>query len=119
LTATPTPEKQEITELIPYPNPYNPLNNEGRNLRIGFKIAQQNAGSISFRLYTVQGRLIRELRYEGAAAAQIAQRGYVECPREGLEALANGAYYYILLAESGGEATRSHVDKIIIMKAGR
>jgi len=117
LTATPTPDTQEIKELIPYPNPFDPNHPAARPMRIALKIAQHNVDDIYFRLYTAQARLIRELRYSGADAVQIAQGGVLVCPLKHLEGLANGTYFYVVITETEGKQTMSKRDKIIIMKS--
>jgi non-lysosomal glucosylceramidase len=118
-TATPTytkvpADKQEITEVLPYPNPFNP--SRYNYVRISFKIAQPDTERLSLRIYSSSYRLIREVSYERDALTQIVNRGYIQYESKHLETLSNGTYYFVLLAGEQGDETRSRVQKIIIIK---
>ncbi|HRQ44901.1 MAG TPA: GH116 family glycosyl hydrolase [Candidatus Goldiibacteriota bacterium] len=118
-TATPTytrvpADKQQITEVLPYPNPFNPaLYNY---IRISFKIAQPDTKRLALRIYSSSYRLIREVAYEQAALTQIVNRGYIQYESKHLESLSNGTYYFVLIAGGQGDETRSKVEKMIIIK---
>ncbi len=114
LTPTSTPEKQEITDVKPYPNPVNPDKNA--ELRIGFKIAQTNVDKVIIRIYTSGYRLIKEVKYEGAQAVSVATQGFASIYVKDLILLANGTYYYYIKADRKGDVCKSKIDKIIILR---
>ena len=113
-TVTLTPITQEITDIRPYPNPVNP--ERDTEVRIGFKIAQQDIDKLIIRIYTSGYRLIKEVRYENGEAIIVATQGYIPIDTKDLKLLANGAYYYYIKAERKGEICRSKIDKLIILK---
>jgi len=114
LTPTGTPEKQEITDVKPYPNPVNPDKNA--ELRIGFKIAQTDVDKVIIRIYTSGYRLIKEIKYEGTQAVAVATQGIAIIETKELKFLANGTYYFYVKAERKGEICKTKVDKIIILR---
>jgi len=114
LTPTKTPEVQEITGIKPWPNPVNP--DKDVEVKIGFKIAQQDIEQIVIRIYTAGYRLIKEIKKEGAEAVAIANQGYINIKKDDLKTLANGVYYYYIKVERKGEICKSKVDKIIVLR---
>jgi hypothetical protein len=114
LTSTATPTAQEIVDIKPYPNPVNP----GRDVevRIGFKIAQQDIDTLIIRIYTSGYRLIKEVKLENTEARQVAAQGYITIDTKELKTLANSAYYYYIRAERKGEVYKSMVDKMVILR---
>jgi hypothetical protein len=118
-TTTPTigatPNTQGITDLLPYPNPFNPL--VYPELRVQFTINQRNPNKIGIKIYSASYRLIRAEEWTAADVNTIVNNGYVSYTTDHLQNLANGAYYYYLYATGqDGKTTRSKVDKIIILK---
>ncbi|MBP7791839.1 MAG: CIA30 family protein [Candidatus Goldbacteria bacterium] len=114
LTPTSTPEKQEITDIKPWPNPFNP--DKDKELRIGFKIAQTDVDKVIIRIYTSGYRLIKEVKYEGAQAVSVATQGFASIDVKDLILLANGTYYYYIKADRKGDVCKSKIDKIIILR---
>lgn len=110
-TSTPTPvptkEQIEIEDIIVYPNPAKPIT----GVTVQFKLTRDC--NVKFLIYTTAMRLIREI-----------QAG--ECPAgyntktinaEYLNGLANGAYYYVIVAEDkNGNKKRTKAEKLIILK---
>jgi hypothetical protein len=115
-TNTPTiqPERQAITDLLPFPNPVNPL--VSAYLYIGFTAARIDSDSIKLKIYTSGQRLVRTVEYKGTDAQNILIASRFRCEAAELSGLANGTYYYMLTAEKAGEVARSKVDKIVILK---
>jgi len=113
LTPTETPTAQEITDVRPYPNPVNP--EKDSELKIGFKIAQVDIDKLIIRIYTSGYRLIKEIRYEGVEAENIARNGVVKIEIKELENLANNVYYFYIKADRKGDC-RSRIEKLIILK---
>ena len=108
-------DKLEITQLLPYPNPFNP-SISGAIAKFGFEITQRNINSLSLRIYTSGYRLVKEVVLTDAALQTVINRRYIEYAAEDLMSLANGTYYYLIIAEKDGEQVRSKIDKLIILK---
>jgi len=131
LTATPTPGDtlavSEATPVIAFPNPFQPdavtdqLGRPVTHMGIQFSITQK-AKYVTFRLYTAQGRLIREKKYDESMVDRQLNQGtnVLRMERGVFENLANGSYYYIVLVEDeNGKQARSKVEHLIILKKGR
>jgi len=114
LTATKTPEIQEVTDEKPYPNPVNP--EKDPEVKIGLKIAQQDVDKIIIRIYTSGYRLIKEVKKEGADAINAVTQGYISIDTQDLKTLASGTYYYYIKVERRDETWRTGIDKLIILK---
>jgi len=114
LTPTITPEEQEIIDIKPWPNPVNP--DKDLEIKIGFKIAQQDIDIIVIRIYTSGYRLIKEVKKEGVEAVAAAKQGYISIKTDELKTLANSAYYYYIKVERKGEICKSKIDKLIILR---
>lgn len=103
--------KQMITEVIIYPNPYNPeISAAGPYFR--FKLAK-NAGEVMIRIYSSSFRLIKAVKFEGIFTAGL-NRGYTRA--EDFKNLSNGTYYFVLTADSTSGKAVSKADKLIILK---
>ena len=113
-TPTITPTGQEIIDVRPCPNPVNPIKEP--EVRIYFKIAQQDIDSIIIRIYTSGYRLIKEVKKEGVEAVAAAKQGYISINTDELKTLANSAYYYYIKVERKGEICKSKIDKLIILR---
>jgi len=118
ITATPTqaaePEEQSITDILAYPNPYNP--EKGLPLYVGFSVEKKDIDAVMLRIYTGAFRLVREFRLEGLNARSAASAGYVECGSIQMRGMSNGTYYAVITAEKNGVKTKSKVSTLIILK---
>jgi len=113
-TPTITPTAQEIKDVRPCPNPYNPIKES--ELRIYFKISQQDIEKIVIRIYTSGYRLIKEAKREGTEAIDAATQGYINIEAKELIMLANSTYYFYIKTEKKGESCRSKINKMVILK---
>ena len=113
--ATPTPDRQYITEVVSYPNPVNPFNFSGITIR--FNIGRTDVDRFTFNMYTSGYRLVRRISMAaGAALQQDLKQGYITCPASNLMPLSGGIYYYVIEAQTGNKTTRSKVEKILIIR---
>jgi hypothetical protein len=113
-TPTITPTAQEIKDVKPCPNPYNPIKEP--ELRIYFKISQQDIEKIVIRIYTSGYRLIKVVKREGTEAIDAATQGYINIEAKELIMLANSTYYFYIKTEKKGESCRSKINKMVILK---
>jgi len=111
MTATPEPVSEElkITDVIPYPNPFNPEKDE--KLKIGLGITQLNVDKYSVTIYTSGYRMIKEIKKEIPL-----RQNYIEIDTKDLQSLSNGTYYYYVIITKGNKEAKSKIDKLIIMK---
>jgi hypothetical protein len=111
-TPVPTADTFKIEGQICYPNPYNPL--IGEDLHLQFNISQ-DADRITFKVYTVGFRAVKEKTWTGNfSAGRISD---VTMPAREFSNYANGTYYYVIEGESTqGKKARSRADIIIILK---
>jgi len=117
-TATPTitqPENQQLTisNVIIYPNPYNPDNPDEGNLKIRFEITQK-CKIIKVRIYTTGFRLIKQI-------TQTENYGVgtndVKIENRYLKDLANGVYYILIeVMNTKGGKTQSKPEVLVILK---
>jgi len=118
-TYTPTPTATskvlEVTDLLPYPNPYDPIAQPF--LRIKVKVTQKDVESLSVRIYSSAQRLIDEKVFEGQALTQILSGDCIYYQSETLKNLSNGTYYYVIMVTKDGKEVRSKIDKVIILKS--
>lgn len=110
-TTKPTPEATQeqidIEDIIAYPNPVKPEN----GTTIGFKLTR--GCRVKFLIYTVSMRLIRQIEAEDFPAGYNTKK----IGREYLKNLANGIFYYVIVAEDEkGKKKRAKVEKLIIMR---
>ena len=113
-TATPVPapaaENYKVTDLKPYPNPYNPVNGD---LSIGITVTKDTT-HVLLKLYTVSGRLIRS---EDSLAGISAGTGVAVFNKSLFTSLSQGIYYYYVIAtDSKGETTRSANDVVVVLR---
>ena len=113
-TSTPTPAPEgavfKITKSEAYPVPFNP--NRDTRLFVDFALTQ-SAKKITFTLYTTGYRRILEKEIPAAAAGSHSVS--LELPE--LKSLSNGAYYWVITAESEkGERGVGRANTLIILK---
>jgi GH18 family chitinase/beta-glucanase (GH16 family) len=109
LTATLDSGHLTLDSILIYPNPYN---SAGGDLTFQFD-AMRTAAKIKVRIYTMSLRRVIEEdtdgNFTGISTVSIAARK--------LSSLANGAYYVVLLAETGaGEKTVSKPVELVVLK---
>jgi hypothetical protein len=85
-------------------------------LYIAFDAAQKDSDRIRLKIYTVALRLVKVVDFTGAEAQSIFSRGNLQCAPRQLAELANGSYYYIIIAEKSGKQVRSKAQALIILK---
>ncbi|MFP4466671.1 MAG: glycoside hydrolase family 9 protein [Candidatus Goldiibacteriota bacterium] len=113
----PTKEELEITDLIFYPNPYNP--DSGASPKISFKITRTDVDSVSIRIYTSNLRLVREAVFEGDELSYIMNSKEIDYPGFGFKSMANGIYFYVITAGYKGEMIKSKIGQMILLRRGR
>lgn len=113
-THEPTKDVLRITDVITYPNPYNP--DAGQEITFAFDITRPDIERLSLRIYTVNYRLVRETVFEQGALEGALNSKKFNYPMGEFSRLANGIYFYILIAERKGEAARSNIGKLIVLK---
>lgn len=88
-----------LENALAFPNPFN----DDRGTQFSFNLVSATSADLLIRVYTVSGRLIYE-RTERAL-----QPGYHQLPWNALDAegapIANGVYFYRLLARNGASST--------------
>jgi hypothetical protein len=114
LTPGATPEEQKITDVLLYPNPFDPAG--AQDIYIMFTAARKDSDTVRLKIYTAAFRLIREVVFAQADAQGIMNSGRIQCPRYRLGRLANGSYYYLIILEKNGKQTRSNGNNLIILK---
>ena len=93
-----------------YPNPFI----AGKHTQINAVYsARSSHNKTRILLYTVSFRLIKEFEYTADRQAGI---NTVSVPAKKFNGLGNGAYYYVLTAESEGEIQRFKAGRIILLK---
>jgi len=99
----------EINDLKTWPNPYDPY---AGNIHIGYTLTQA-VDEVDLRLYTVSFRHIRTIMLSGSdfAGGKIAT-----VDSSNFNTLANGSYYFILIAKQAGKQVKSRAAVIIILK---
>lgn len=112
LTATPADaENFKITDVLIYPNPYNPELGMPLTIRADFS---QKHRKIKVKLYTPSLRCIRTFDFPDSPWA--GERS-LSVASSGIAGLANGNYYYIITAENEkGEKAKSKIPSLIILK---
>jgi hypothetical protein len=95
----------QLSKVVNYPNPMK------RDTKFTFLFANDKAGDVTIKIYTVAGRLIKSI----IAAAQV---GYNEIPWDGADAygdtLANGVYFYRISA-GDGEEKDNVIERLVVM----
>ncbi len=88
-----------LENALAFPNPFN----DDRGTQFSFNLVSATSADVTIRVFTVSGRLIYE-RTERAL-----QPGYHQLPWNALDAegapIANGVYFYRLLARNGASST--------------
>jgi hypothetical protein len=109
-TSVATAQVYKITDLKPYPNPFNPVSND---LSIGVTVTKDTA-HVLLKLYTVSGRLIRS---SDVSAGLPAGTGVVVFNRALFTTLSQGIYYYYIIAtDNKGETARSANDVVVVLR---
>jgi hypothetical protein len=100
-----------ILDQVIFPNPYNPVRGTGLNLR--FTITRE-AVKITLKIYTAGFRGIKQVDWYGNFPAGEVDRSVAP---SNIGNLANGTYYYIIIAElKQGGTIKSKPDMLIILK---
>lgn len=111
---------EQITDLVPYPNPFDPdtAAAESLALRVDFNITQtDNIDKIGVKIYTQSYRLIREVEYADAGSINtVLTDRSIPFAAKTLANLSNGTYYYYIYVDQNGTVVRSKIDKIIILR---
>jgi hypothetical protein len=111
ITPVATSSTLTITNMRPYPDPYNP--DSGKPLSIGFDLSR-NCSSIEFKLYTTSARLVR--RYSLDTMTTAGSKDLV-VDKSNFSGLSNGTYFYVLKAvDTANSMVYSKIDKFIILK---
>jgi len=103
--------RQKVTEVLVYPVPFNP-GKYPYGILLQFNLTKSSS-EVTLKIYSSSFRLVRNVRLAGTFAAG-ENRGFAEA--EQFNNLANGTYYYRLIAESPSGAGYSTAGKIIIIK---
>ena len=105
-----TAQVYKITDLKPYPNPYDPVSND---LSIGVTVTKDTA-YVLLKLYTVSGRLVRASE---EPTNLLSGTGVVVFNKVLFAQLSQGIYYYYIIAtDNEGKTTRSANDILVILK---
>ncbi len=117
-TPTPTPAKEfkfdDSQPIVAYPNPHS----IATPVSIDFYLSKP-AEVLYFRLYTSSGRLVREVPYtKNMVNNRLLQgKNTVAVGAEYFKGMAQGTYYYVLVAEDNTKKqVKSKIEKIIILR---
>jgi hypothetical protein len=100
-----------ILDQVIYPNPYDPVSGTGLNLR--FTITRE-AVKITLKIYTAGLRGIKQVEWYGDFPAGEVDRSVAP---GNIGNLANGTYYYIIIAElKQGGTIKSRPDMLVILR---
>jgi hypothetical protein len=113
-TAAPTDTTLRVVDIMPYPNPFNPLKQD--KVTFKFTVTQKNVDRLSLRVYTTSSRLVKEVVYEQSALAVMVKAGKIPVDAGVFKNLANGSYYYVVIVTQNGKEVRSKIDKLVVIK---
>jgi hypothetical protein len=101
-TLTPnTPNSSLLISVVPYPNPAT-----GNQITFNYLLGQ-TADTVSFKIFTVAFRKV-------ATFSGTTQAGTNNVPFD-VSSFANGLYYYVIVASSGGKSDRK-VGKLLVIR---
>jgi hypothetical protein len=111
-TFMPDSEEYRIEDMVIYPNPYNPGDED---LKISFKVTQKSK-MIKVRIFTTGYRLIKQITFaDKTYNAGVINK--IEIPDKYFRSLANGAYYLIVYARNfKGEEVRNKPETLLIIR---
>lgn len=108
---TPESTQQEISKILPYPNPVNP--DSAASFKVRFNLGQ-STGRVSFKLFTTGRKLIRQEEFNNTFAPG---ENELEISSEYVRDVANGLYLFLIIAEDAqGNTVKSDMGKLLIMR---